>query len=338
MSEGGIGYAQGFGAQTIVPVYPLWNWSTPVSGVAQTVLSYPTTNGPTKSGIMPMDLRAYMQIPIQQFGNPPTPVSDMTLQQWIRYAEDDIEQDTNIRLCQTWIAAPPATSQASTQALNIGVKYNYQQLGVDYDYAEAGYDFFFKRARDEGWLFQKLRWRPVKGVDYVDPTGIINATNYAGVKNMAFIYPLLNEYFRMPQSWVVEDQNHGYVRFVPATNVQMLPLFAMQLAFMGFAESVPSGLWFQYTAGLTPNDYNSSWSFMRQLVLAKAALITLGNTQLSVNYGATETMTQVDGLSYRVKWNPNGAFAGPIKFYEDQVKQLSKTAKSRVRGPVVGFV
>jgi len=315
----------------------LWSWSTPVSGQSQVVLGYPTTGGPTKSGIMPSDLRQYVQVPIQSYGNPPTPVPDANILQWIRFAEDEVEKETNIRLCQTWIAAPPATSKAEAQAIGVTTQFNYQQLGVDYDLYEPGYDFFFKRAQDEGWIFQKLRWRPVQSVEFVDPTGISNA-QVPGTKNMAFIYPLLNEYFRMPQSWIVEDRARGYVRFVPSTNVQMLPLFAMQLAFMGFAESVPAGLWFQYTAGLTPNDYNSEWSFMRELVLAKAAAITLGNIQLGVNFGAMETTTQVDGLLYRTKWNAKGAFAGQIDFYEKRAKDLMGTAKKKVRGPVVGFV
>ena len=60
----------------------------------------------------------------------------------------------------------------------------------------------------------------------------------------------------MPPTWFVEDEDFGLIRLVPAANVQMLPLFAMQLAFMGFAESIPGGLWFQYTAGLNNSEYN----------------------------------------------------------------------------------
>ena len=198
--------------------------------------------------------------------------------------------------------------------------------------------FFFERARDEGWIFQRLRWRPVKGVDYVDPTGIVNATNLNGTKNVAFIYPLLNEYFRMPQSWVVEDQNRGLVRFVPSTSVQMLPLFAMQLAFMGFAENVPQGMWFQYTAGLTRADYAGSWAFMKQLVLARSAVTALKTMQLSVNFGALETMTQVDGLTYRSRYDPKGAFAGAIESFSDEVKRLTRRAKTMGGGVHLGIL
>ena len=230
----------------------LWNWTTPVVGVAQQVLSYSTpppsspgaSGAATKTGLLRSDLEAYIGTSVQFLTNPPSPVADGTVTQWIRWAEDDIESETNVRLCQTWIASPPAKTQTETQLLNLGVQGLYQQLGVDYDLAEPGYDFVFERWRDEGWGYERLRWRPVKSVEQFDDSQAVSQ-NYVGLKNTAFIYPLLNEFFRMPPSWVVEDQNRGLIRFVPATSVQMLPLFAMQLAFMGFAQSVPQGLWFQ---------------------------------------------------------------------------------------------
>lgn len=314
-----------------------WGWSTPAAGEAPVALTYPTTGGPTKSGVMPQDLQAFIGIPLTTY-NPTVPVPDSVVIRWIRYAEDKIEQDTNIRLCQTWIAAPPAKNQQQVNALNIGVQYNYQQLGADFDFEEPAYDFMFQRAQDEGWLYQHLRWRPVKGVDVVDPTGIINTANSNGTKQISFIYPLLNEYFRAPQNWIVEDQNRGLVRMVPATNVQMLPLFAMQLAFMGFAESVPGGLWFQYTAGLTANDYNSNWSFMTELVLVRAAIRALRTTQMSINLGVTEGRLQVDGLMRSVKYAANGPFAGQIKEYEAEEKSLLRTARSKVGMPYLGML
>jgi hypothetical protein len=346
----------------------LWNWNTvsavptlvpasgftigesPIGGPAGIGGSYVTgplleptiitfsSGAKTKSGLQPNDLRAYIQIPLQQYSNPPIPISDDTIFGWIRDAEDEIETETNIRLCQTAIAAPPAKTQQESQLLGLNTVYNYQQLGLDYDYAEPGYDFFFERARDEGWLYQRLRWRPVKGVDYVDPAGIMSAANLNGTKNVAFIYPLLNEYFRMPQSWVVEDQNRGLVRFVPATSVQMLPLFAMQLAFMGFAENVPQGMWFQYTAGLTRSDYAGSWAFMKQLVLARSAVTALKSMQLSVNFGALETTTQVDGLLFRSRYDPKGAFAGAIEAFSDEVKRLTRRAKTMGGGVHLGIL
>jgi len=314
-----------------IPTKALWNWNTAVSGQAPTIINF-SSGASTKTGLQPNDLRTYLQVPIQMYGNPPVPIDDPSITEWIRYAEDEIENDTNIKLCQTWIAAPPAKSQQATQLLGLVTKYNYQQLGVDYDFQEAAYDFFFDRARDAGWLYQRMRWRPVKGVDVVDPTGIINATNANGTKNMAFIYPLLNEYFRMPQTWVVEDSERGLVRFVPATDVQMLPLFALQLAFLGFSENVPGGMWFQYTAGLTAADYQANWKFMRQLVLAKTATTALGIMQLSVNYGAVSTRLQADGLMQEMKFDPKGAFAGAIAQQELVVDRLTRRAKQMCGG------
>jgi hypothetical protein len=322
----------------IVPTQAQWAWTSPAAGEAPVVTGYPTTGGPTKSGLLPGDLANYILLPLQTYSNPPIPVPDPVAIQWIRWAEDDIENETSIRLCQTWIAAPPAKTQTTTQLLNLGTQYNYQQLGVDYDFSEPAYDFFYQRAKDEGWLYQRLRWRPVKGVDVADPSGIINPQNLNGVQNMAFIYPLLNEFFRMPQTWIVEDQNRGLVRFVPATNVQMLPLFAMQLAFMGFAQTVPGGLWFQYKAGLTANDYASGWSFMRQLVLAKAGITALGAMQTSLNMGSIETYTQADGLALRTRYSEKGPFYGAIANLQTQVDRLIKRAKMAGGGIHIGLL
>jgi hypothetical protein len=197
--------------------------------------------------------------------------------------------------------------------------------------------FFFSRAQDEGWLYQRLRWRPVKSVDLNDPTGSISS-NVTGVKNIAFIYPLLNEYFRVPPTWIVEDQNRGLVRIVPATSVQMLPLFAMQLAFMGFAENVPGGLWFQYTAGLTAADYQGDFKFMKQYVLARAAVTGLKSMQLSVNFGVLENTIQADGLMQRTKFDPRGAFAGQIMAFEAECTRLNRRAKQMVGGLHLGIL
>ena len=328
----------GPGGNTIVQTKALWTWSTPVSGKPQTVISYPTVPGAlTKSGLGRSDLERYIGMPIQGFGSSPAVFSDQDVISWIRWAEDDIESETNVRLCQTWVAAPPAKSQTETQLLNLGVKYSYQQLGIDYDLAEPAYDFFFERARDEGWLYQRLRWRPVKAVEIADPSGI-TSSNYRGIQNLAFIYPLLNEFFRMPQSWMVEDQNRGLVRMVPATSVQMLPLFAMQLAFMGFAQSVPGGLWFQYTAGLTSADYQSEWSFMLQLVLARAAMRAYTAMMTGVNLGMIEQQVNVDGLMRKVRYSEKGPFVAQITRGQEEVDRLTKRAKMKAGGIHFGII
>lgn len=322
-----------------LPTSAQWTWD--LTGAQPVVIGYPTASGAasvTKSGLLPIDVTNYLQLTVQQFSNPPVPVSDAVMTQWIRWAEDDIEQETNVRLCQTWIAAPPARNETETGLLRLGTTNNYQQLGVDYDFSEAPYDFFFERAKDEGWLYQRLRWRPVKGVDLVDPVGIINPQNFTGTKNVAFIYPLLNEFFRLPQTWLVEDQNRGLVRMVPATSVQMLPLVAMQLAFMGFAQSVPGGLWFQYTAGLTANDYNANWSFMRQLILAKAGTTALMAIQTSLNFGALETLTQADGLALRTKYGEKGPFYATIQNLQAEAARLTLRAKMMGGGIALGIL
>jgi len=322
----------------VVPTQALWTWTLPVAGQAQQVQSYPTVPGnPTKSGLIRSDLEAFIGIPIQGFATPPQEIADSTVNQWIRWAEDDIESDTNVRLCQTWIAAPPTKTQQVTQLVNLGVQGLYQQLGVDYDLAEAGYDFVFERWRDEGWGYMRLRWRPVKSVEQFDDS-LNQSNNLNGTKNVAFIYPLLNEFFRMPPSWIVEDQNRGLIRFVPAISVQMLPLFAMQLSFMGFSQSVPQGLWFQYNAGLTPNDYNSEWSFMQQLILCKAAVIAFQNLQTPLAMGAMELTSQIDGLMRRVRYSEKGAFSPQIETFGKRADALLRRAKSKAGGIPLGSI
>ena len=317
----------------------LWNWNVQV-GQAPTVSSYPTVSGvATKTGLTPNDLQDYLQIPLAAYNTqPPTPVSSGVVQQWLRYAEDDVENDTNIRLCQTWIAAPPAKTLASANAANLSPSGYYQQLGIDYDFEEPAYDFFFPRAEDNGWMYQTLRWRPVQTVSPTTSGQIADALNYTGVKNLSFFYPLLNDFFQIPTSWMVEDQQHGFIRLVPNVNTAVLPLFALQLSFMGFTNSVPGALWLQYTAGLTPNDYNSKWSFMKQLVLARAGVIALRRMQLSMNMGALETELSSDGLQYRSKWDPKGAFAGQIAELQQESNRLTKQARARVAGPTLGML
>ena len=323
-----------------VATQALWTWSAPVSGQAAQVVSFPTIAGAsTKTGLTPADLQNYMGTPIVNFGPPPVPIDPAVITGWIRQAEDDVETVTNIRLCQTWIAAPAAKTLAQKNALNLAPASDtmFQQLGIDFDYEEPGYDFIFERWRDESWGFTRLRCRPVKSVSYYDPSAVVGS-NATGMKNVAFIYPLLNEYFRMPNTWFVEDQNRGLIRFVPATSVQMLPLFAMQLAFMGFAQSVPQGLWFQYTAGLTAADYASDWSFMKQLVLARASITAWQSMQFSINFGAVEVHTIADGLSQRIKFSEKGPVAAQIMNQQTIVDALMKRAKSKTGGFAMGML
>ena len=118
----------------------------------------------------------------------------------------------------------------------------------------------------------------------------------------------------------------------------MLPLFAMQLAFLGFTESVPQGLWFQYTAGLTASDYQADWSFMKRLVLAKAAITAFSAMATSINFGVSEMQTLGDGLMQRFKFSDKGVFYPQISQQEKQVKELMKRAKQKGGGFHIGIL
>ncbi len=325
----------------LVRTTALWTWD--LSGVATgqgpVVSGYGYNGSPTKTGLLPSDLQSFVGIPLSMYGNPPTPIPDTTLIQWIRYAEDWVEQETNLLLCPTWVAAPPTKQPAQTTATGLLVSgaSNVQQEGLDYDLEDAPYDFFFPRAQDEGWMLQNLRYRPVRSPNAFNSLnqGQIFAGYTTNVKNVAYIYPLLDDFFRVPPSWFVEDSDIGLIRLVPAQNVQMLPLFAMQLAFMGFAESIPGGLWFQYTAGLNRSDYQGRFSFIKQLVLATASIQSLMTMQGTINYGATETEMTVDGVRYKTSYDKAGPFNGLIQQFTRQRKELLAVAINKVSGPMV---
>jgi hypothetical protein len=313
----------------------LWLWDT--SSAVPTVSGYPSgaswgASGftPTKTGLAPADLKTYCGVPLQFYGNPPVPIDDDTIQGWIRYAEDWIEQESTCLLCQTYIASPPAYQQQAVASLGITLQTSGvgQVQGFDFDLSDAAYDFIFQRAQDEGWMITQMRYRPVRSV-------VLTPSDFTAIKRISFIYPLLNEIFSVPPQWVVEDGDFGLIRMVPAANVQMLPLFAMQLAFMGFAESVPGALWFQYTAGLTPNDYQTRFSFVKQLVLATASIQALATSQGSINLGATDYTMSMDGVQYATKYPKEGPYSGLIKQNMAIRDTLLESLKSKVSGPMV---
>lgn len=312
-----------------VTATPQWAWNT--AGTYPQPLGYPPGGAvqPTKTGLMPGDLQNFVGVPMVYYGNPSSPVNPAQMVQWLRWSEDWVEKETSVLLCQSWVAAPPAVQPGSPTSISLQVSGNAgqtQQLGVDYDVYDAAYDFLFPRAQDEGWMNYSLRYRPIRQVVY--DTG-----SYNPVKRLAYIYPLLNEFFQVPPNWIITDEDKGMIRLVPATNVQMLPLFALQLSFMGFADSVPGGLWFQYIAGLTPADLMSRYSHVLQLVLAHAAIMGLAAVQSTINLGALSTMVGVDGLQYETRYPEAGPYSGLIKRFERMEKDLLLAVKSKVAGP-----
>ena len=320
------------GAGPLLNSAALWTWSIPSSG-SPTVTKF-SSGANTKTGLQPSDLRSFVGVPLQIYGNPPVAIQELDLVKMIRNAEDWVEQQTNVLLCQSWIASPPATTALQAQAIGITPASGAvaQQLGADYDIEDAAYDFMFPRAQDEGWMMYSLRYRPVKSLTY---SSIDNDVMSKAVKKIAFIYPLLNEFFAVPPTWVVEDHDFGLIRLVPSTNVQMLPLFAMQLAVMGFAESLPGALWFQYTAGLTPSDYQTRFSFVNQLVLSVAAIRALRTVQGSINLGIEQQNVNIDGVQYQTRFSKDGPYSGLIKSFKEERDELVGILRDKVSGPII---
>ena len=71
---------------------------------------------------------------------------------------------------------------SSEKALTAPSGDSYQQLGADYDLYEPAYDFFFKRAQDEGWLYNRMRWRPVQSIETFEPASSFDASNSVAVR------------------------------------------------------------------------------------------------------------------------------------------------------------
>jgi len=309
---------------------PLWHWNT-ASGTP-TILGFSLSQFEstgvdrlTKTGLVASDVQSFINIPLVANGLTPTPLTDVQLTQFIRYAEDDIEQYCGVLLCPTWIASPPEITSESCQAA--GIAGTGQRLGVDYDLVDSAYDFDYERFRDEGWGYLSLRYRPLRNLT-------VSETDYTAMKNMVYIYPLLSQFFAIPRSWFVEEQDFGLERIVPAENVQMLPLFAMQLALMGFAQSLAGAMHIQYTAGFTDNDYSGRFSFIKRLVLIKASIIALSSIQGTINLGALERSTTVDGLTQKITYK-DAAFVGIIKELKAQEEKLTSNLINNVSGPFV---
>lgn len=300
------------------PTQALWDWQTNGIGQPPTVIAY--SNGrTTKTGLQPQDLRSFAGVPLQYNYTPPVSFTDAQLLDFIRQAEDWVEQNSGITLCETWIASP-VVGPTQIRSTGIVTKSGGGQIqGIDYDLIDVGYDFFYRRFIMQGWGIQQMRYRPLRDVYY-----------------LSFIYPLLSEFFQIPAippvSWIVEDHDYGMIRIVPSANVQMLPLFAMQLSFMGFAQSLPQAMYFQYTAGLTQVDYATRYRFMYTLVLSQAAVIALMVAQGSINFGANKLATSVDGLRFETGYNNAGAFAGLITTFQNQANNLLQMCIELIRG------
>jgi hypothetical protein len=310
------------------PGTALWHWDlSPQTGpVVQTFFN----NLPTKTGLLPNDLQMTAGVPLQYYA-PANPTIEAlppeVLIGFIRTAEDWVEQETNILLGPTWIASPPEIQAQAANITGAPSANNFSQtLGLDYDIADAAYDFYMNNAMDSSWLAQPLRYRPLRNVT-------TSSADFTAIKNVAAIYPLLSQFFKIPPTWYVEDQDAGLVRMVPSQNVQMLPLFAMELAFMGFSETVPGAWHYQYTAGLTPSDYSSRFSFIKRLVLVTASMIALASIQGTINMGLMRVETLVDGLQMKFQYSEAGPFGSLIKTFEKERDALMATAFNMVGGP-----
>jgi hypothetical protein len=300
----------------------LWTWNT-------TDLNNPFVTGyynntPTKTGLLPNAVRQFAGVPLVKYGKPSTPVSDEEIFEFLRSAEDDIEQESGILLTPTMVASPPTRSaQQSLAAGIIGRAPNGgQQQGCDFDLMDAPYDFKFDRAREDGWLIQSMRYKPLRIYD----------DSITAIKRLSYVYPLLNQFFTIPTTWLQEDLDFAILRVVPSVNVTLLPLFALQLAVQGFSDSVPGGMWYWYSAGLSQNDYATRFRFIKQLVLCESVITALSVCQGTVNQGLESSAVLTDGVQTQYKYRQGGAYADLIKRFKAQRDDLMAKASMAVGG------
>src|SRR5271155_747265 len=98
-----------------IPTAALWNWNTSASGTTGPVVNEFSSGYQTKTGLLPLDLQQYVTVPLQDYSqNPPVPVPPETILKWIRWAEDWVESQTGLLLCQSWVASPPALTPQQT--------------------------------------------------------------------------------------------------------------------------------------------------------------------------------------------------------------------------------
>jgi hypothetical protein len=312
-------------AGTAITTNALWTWDITNPNEPMPTMFY--KGSITKSGVAPQDLRNFVGVPLVRYGRPPVPMTDREIMEILRSAEDYVEQCTGLLLTPTQVASAPTRNQQQSLAASINGRAanGGMQLGQDYDLGDAPYDFKFERARDDGWLIQSLRYKPLRILD----------GSTTAIQQIAYIYPLLNDYFQIPVTWFVEDLDFALVRIVPSVNVTMLPLFALQLSVQGFSQSVPGGMWYQYSAGLTPYDYQVRFRFVKELILSQAAIIALMSVQGTVNNGLDSSAILADGVQQTYKYRADGSYRDLIKAFTTRRDELQERTLLAVGGPVI---
>ena len=71
-------------------------------------------------------------------------------------------------------------------------------------------------------------------------------------------------------------------------------------------------------------------------MLTKASILALTSIQGTINLGAIENSTSVDGLSRKVQYK-DAPFRGIIKSWQDLEKDLTDNLINQVTGPMVDY-
>lgn len=323
------------------PITPAayWHWDTTTTpstllGFSLAQFNATGTDRLTKTNLGVADVQNFVNIPLQAQGLNTLPLPESTIIQWIRWAEDEVEQRTGAMLTTTWVSSPMEVQTGAANAANIKVPNGYMVLGRDCDYADTPYTFDYNRYKDEGWGALSLRHKPLKDITYTPNDVAGPGQGFTAIKSMVYIYPLLSQFYAIPLQWIVEDPLASYITLVPSTNVVMLPIYAMQLAMMGFAQSLPGAIHTQYVCGFTDSDYAGSFSFVKQLVLAKVAIQALRSLQTSISVGTTEQRITINNWEQSTKYNP-APFRGAIEDFEHLEKKLMNRMVNELIGPFV---
>jgi len=196
----------------------------------------------TKTGITVAEVKAGPLFGLPLTDAAGNEMSDATIENLIRAAEDEYERDLPILFGEHTIGAPSTSTS--------------------YDVLDPGYDY---RAEDFDFAGNQTNWHTI-------------ATRFLPLREITTIrfYFQENAQLDLPGSWAREDAFHGYIRMFP--NYETISIWHGMVAryFTAFYY-VPAGIHLEYTAGMTQAELLADHMDLRTAVMNFAGLFVIRN-------------------------------------------------------------
>jgi hypothetical protein len=140
---------------------------------------------------------------------------------------------------------------------------------------DPGYDYEQDMIQPGGWIFLKLRQRPV-----------------ISLQSIQYAYPSVGTIFSVPDRWIKTDKKYGHIRFFPAGVGFNTPIGGALIGAMGM-QGVPQFIEVRYTAGLkdVATNYPDLLDVVQRMVLAGL---------MNDSVLAASTSISADGLSQSI--------------------------------------